>query len=118
MKPIYFISGPMSGLPDFNRPAFHRAAQQLRDRGLTVFNPAENGIASSAPWSTHMRADIRMLMGCDAVVVLPGHRGSKGATLETHIARALGMPVITLAGALNDLKGISAEAQQARAVEA
>jgi hypothetical protein len=100
MKPITYICGPMSGLPDFNYPAFTRAAQQLRERGLTVFNPAENGLPSSAPWSQHMRVDIRMLMGCDRVVTLPGHRGSKGAALEVHIARALGMPVLTLAQAL------------------
>lgn len=100
MKSITYICGPMSGMPDFNHPAFNRAAQQLRERGLTVFNPAENGLPRSAPWSQHMRADIRMLMGCDRVVTLPGHRGSKGAALEVHIARALGMPVLTLAQAL------------------
>lgn len=112
MKPIYYLAGPMSGLPDFNHPAFHSAAKQLRDRGLTVFNPAENGIASTAPWSTHMRVDIRMLMSCDVVVVLPGHRGSKGATLETHNARALGMPVVTLASVLGDFAGVAAHARQ------
>lgn len=114
MKTITYICGPMSGLPDFNYPAFNSAAKQLRDRGHTVFNPAENGLASSAPWTSHMRADIRMLMGCDRVVTLPGYRGSKGATLEVHIARALGMDVVSLAQVLGDFEGVNIDAAHAR----
>lgn len=36
-----YISGPMTGLPDFNFPAFHDAAARLRERGHEVANPAE-----------------------------------------------------------------------------
>jgi hypothetical protein len=35
-----YISGPMSGLPDENRPAFAEAERQLRAAGYDVFNPA------------------------------------------------------------------------------
>ena len=110
MKSITYICGPMSGMPDFNHPAFHRAAQQLRERGLTVFIPAETSPDRRATWRQHMRVDIRMLMGCDRVVTLPGHRGSKGAALEVHIARALGMPVLTLAQALQQTETATTEA--------
>lgn len=41
MKRIY-IAGPMSGLPEFNYPAFNRAAAVLRAQGHHVENPAEN----------------------------------------------------------------------------
>lgn len=38
---VVYIAGPMSGIEDFNRPAFHEVAQALRAEGHTVLNPAE-----------------------------------------------------------------------------
>jgi hypothetical protein len=35
MKTLY-VSGPMTGLPDLNFPAFHAAAAKLPDADLTV----------------------------------------------------------------------------------
>ncbi|WP_319942079.1 DUF4406 domain-containing protein [Pseudomonas quasicaspiana] len=40
MRRIY-ISGPMTGLPDFNFPAFAAEANRLRGLGFDVVNPAE-----------------------------------------------------------------------------
>jgi hypothetical protein len=40
MKWIY-LSGPMTGLPDYNHPAFRAEAKRLRALGYTVVNPAE-----------------------------------------------------------------------------
>lgn len=41
MRRLY-LAGPMTGLPDFNYPAFHAAAAAWRAAGWTVANPAEN----------------------------------------------------------------------------
>lgn len=83
MSTHIYLCGPMTGLPEFNFPAFHAAAQALRESGYTVFNPAENGLPVTAPWADHMRTDIKALMGCRAVATLDGTMGSKGATLES-----------------------------------
>ena len=40
MKRIY-LSGPMSGLPELNFPAFHAEAARLRALGFEVVNPAD-----------------------------------------------------------------------------
>lgn len=40
MRSIY-IAGPMTGYPNFNFDAFHKAAVKLRAEGWTVYNPAE-----------------------------------------------------------------------------
>lgn len=88
-----YLCGPMTGLPEFNHPAFHTAAQSLRAVGYQVFNPAENGLSCEVPWHLHMRADIRALMDCAGLAYLPGSEHSKGAMLELHIAMTLGMPV-------------------------
>lgn len=96
MKHHIYLCGPMTGLPDFNHPAFNAAAQALRESGYDVFNPVENGVPPSADWATHMRADIKALMDCRAVATLPGYTDSKGAGLEVKNARALGMPVASV----------------------
>lgn len=36
-----YVSGPMTGKPEFNYPAFNAAAKRLRDEGHFVINPAE-----------------------------------------------------------------------------
>lgn len=64
MRRVY-LSGPMTGLPDLNFPAFHAAAAQLRAQGLEVVNPAEINVDASKGWEECMRADIMALCGCD-----------------------------------------------------
>ena len=93
MKTVY-ISGPMTGLPDLNFPAFHAAARQLRDLGYTVRNPAEVGEEPGKTWEDYMRKDIRLLCECDTILLLPGWENSKGAHLELHIAHRIGMKVL------------------------
>jgi len=89
-----YIAGPMSGLPELNFPAFHAKAAHLRGMGFDVVSPAEIGVDPSAGWKACMRADIRELVTCDAIVPLPGWENSKGAKLEMHIAQELGLQVL------------------------
>jgi len=37
-----YLAGPMSYLPQYNYPAFDKAAKRLRAAGHEVFNPADN----------------------------------------------------------------------------
>lgn len=86
-----YLCGPMTGWENFNHPRFNQAAFELRLWGFQVFNPAENGVRLDAPWETHMRVDIVHLVQAEAVALLPAWDDSKGAKLEMHIARELGM---------------------------
>jgi len=93
-KRIY-IAGPMTGLPECNFPAFHAAADRLRQAGWEVVSPAENfGGRTDLPRETYLRKDVTLLAGCDAVAMLPGWEDSRGAKLEYLLARELGMPVL------------------------
>lgn len=67
MTKIY-IAGPMSGLVDFNFPAFHKMAASFRAQGFEVVNPAEINQDISTSWVSCLRADIRELVTCDAIV--------------------------------------------------
>jgi nucleoside 2-deoxyribosyltransferase len=95
-----YLAGPMSGCSQYNYPLFDQVAGQLRARGHRVFNPAENpdgGRKRSRAF--YMRLDIPALIEADGVVVLPGWRQSRGASLEVWIAVDLGMPVYEYAQA-------------------
>ena len=92
MKRIY-LSGPMTNMLDLNFPLFHTTAASLREAGHTVINPAELN-PDPGTWSECMRRDIKALMGCDTVATLPGWQDSRGASLEVHIGKALGMRVV------------------------
>lgn len=91
---ICYISGAMTGMPNLNFPAFHAKAAELRAQGITVINPAEYGVQPGHEWSDYLRHDIRELMNCDAIYMLPGWQNSKGASLERYIASQLGMTIL------------------------
>lgn len=92
-KRIY-LSGPMTGLPDNNFPAFMHWALYLQESGYEVVNPAE--ITVDGTWEQCLRADLRELCTCDALALMPGWEASKGAQLELHIAHRLGMAIVVL----------------------
>lgn len=111
-----YVAGPMRGIKDFNFPAFHRAASELRSLGHTVFNPAERdeqrhgvevgksdtgdlGEAVQKGFSLReaLAADTHWIaMEANAVAMLPGWEGSKGAKAEKALAEALGLEVLYL----------------------
>lgn len=107
---IVYLAGPMRGYPRNNVPAFRDAAKELRARGLEVVSPveldeeegdnAESEALTDADYNRYLRRDIVRLITDDAqaLVVLPGWEESRGASLETHVARELGMPVFSFPG--------------------
>lgn len=98
MQDICYLSGPMSGLPNLNRAAFDAEAGRLRAMGITVVNPAEVELPEGATWADFMRADIKELMSCTTIVLLPGWERSEGARLEHFIAVKLDMKVVLAPG--------------------
>lgn len=90
-----YIAGPMSGLPEFNYPAFHAAEAQLQAAGYETLNPATNGEKDS--WADYMRAGIAQVIQADGIAFLPGSDGSRGARVELNLAGILGMAVKPLA---------------------
>ncbi len=85
-----FISGPMTGIPDFNYTAFNAAAEKLRSIGHEVENPADNPMCDT--WAAYMRLSIAQMLRCDQVVMLPGWGSSRGACIEVDLAAALDIP--------------------------
>lgn len=90
---IVYVSGPITGVPEANRPAFQRAAASLRTVGHQPVVPHEI-CPNPESWEAAMRCDIAVLCTCDAIAMLPGWEQSRGARLEHAVARELGLRVI------------------------
>lgn len=85
-----YLAGPMSGLPEFNYPAFNAEAARLRALGYEVENPAENPEQDS--WESYMRVSLPQMLSCDMIALLPDWHKSRGATIECNLATELKMP--------------------------
>lgn len=83
-----YVCGPMTGLPEFNYPAFAAETARLRALGYEVVSPAEIN-PNGGTWQECMKKDIAQLMTCDLLVWLPGWSNSRGARIETGLAREL-----------------------------
>lgn len=102
MTKIY-LAGPMTGIPQFNFPAFFEAAAALRECGFDVVSPAEidckedgdsalqskTGDAKEAnrSWGDFLSRDVKLLAdtGIEGIVFLPDWEKSKGAKLEAYV---------------------------------
>lgn len=84
-----YISGPMSGYKDNNFQEFESAKiWLLKNTQFEVFSPHD--CEKMPSYEDYMRADIKLLCKCDIIVMLPGWRNSKGATLEKAVSDAIG----------------------------
>ena len=93
MKKIY-LSGPMTGLPELNFPAFHAEASRLRALGFEVVNPADLNPEPNTGWHECMRNDLKALLDCDALALLDGWQRSAVVNLEMHIANHVGIQIV------------------------
>lgn len=98
-----FISGPMSGLPDFNRGAFFDVANVLFCHGHIVLNPAV--FPDGLEHGDYMKICLPMIDAAEAVIMLPGWEKSKGANMEYQYAQIKRLPVFEAEVAYADDEG-------------
>ena len=101
-KKVIYISGPITGIPNSNYEAFEEREKYLQKKGYDTVNPLKKKsevlylklrqagkISKRLFWTLNMRDDIRIMMDCDAISLLPGWRKSQGAPREVYIAKFL-----------------------------
>ena len=98
---IIYLSGPMTGLPQNNCPAFNAVAAYYRAQHYTVLNPAETPPQPS--WACYMRRALEQLAQADMIAMLPGWADSRGACIERRIAYDLEILTIELTQSKLDL---------------
>lgn len=92
-----YVCGPMTGFVDYNYPAFHQAAADLRASGYEVENPADSEEANPTGepqlWAWYMKRAITKLMLCDGLALLDGWEASIGARIEVNLSHSLGIEI-------------------------
>ena len=121
-KGNYYLAGPMSGIPQFNYPAFHRIAGKLREMGYTIQSPAEldtpeqqeaamaskDGAvgtlvnATGITWGDTLAKDVKLVSDVvDGIIAMPTWYKSRGARLEIFVATLCKKPVWVYSEELN-----------------
>lgn len=103
-----YLSGPKSGHKDGNRDVFRMFTEAIINNGHLVVNPHNIRplcTKGRGDWELHMAADIQQLVECDLVFVI-SNQECRDVTLETHIAKELGIPVIYMSSVINFLDQI------------
>lgn len=112
-----YLSGPMTGYPQDNFPAFEAAAAALRQRGYDVVSPAEMDSPDELAvlhdqenygpqYQEFLDRDLALIrdpaVGIEALVLLPGFADSNGARREMAAAMARGLGLLLLEDVLAD----------------
>ena len=94
MNRTAYIAGKITGLPKgYVKDKFNLMARQLSGMGYNVVKP-DAVTDDSKAWDDAVRNDIKKMLECDEVHLLPDWQESRGAQLERDIAIRLGMQVV------------------------
>jgi Domain of unknown function (DUF4406) len=107
---IYYLAGPMTGIPQFNFPAFEQSARELRALGFTIISPHEQdsaavqvaalaskdgaldaGKIAGETWGQILAKDVILVADkVDGIIFMPGWWNSRGAKLEAVVGLLTG----------------------------
>ena len=96
---MIYISGRITGKKNW-QDDFNIAKIVLKNKGYKeIVNPVDidevvKRSVENPTYSDYMKEDIYRLTLCDSIFMLKGWWRSKGARLERHIAKVLGMKII------------------------
>lgn len=95
---VVYIAGPMTGIPEFNYPAFNAAEGELIVKGHWALNPTHAEDFNPTPgkaqtWEWYMRHALKLVADAEGIALLPGWQESRGAQLEVQVGTALGLDI-------------------------
>lgn len=96
-KKKVYISGQVTGLDHAKAKwMFSRTAEEInKTEGLIAVNPLY-GEEAGQTWEWYMKKDIKLLMDCDLICMMPNWEISRGARVEKSLAEILGIGTHTM----------------------
>lgn len=91
-----YLSGPMTGLPDYNRAAFNLRAEAFKALGYSVNNPADISVThgTDKSYGFYFKRALRLMLESDVVYVFGDTSNSAGVQMELKVAEMAGMPIV------------------------
>ena len=90
----YYISGPMSGIDELNKPAFEAATRRLNLKLHNAISPLDLPTVGE-PYGTILARDVAYICThADALYMLSGWEYSPGARAEHAVAMALNLLIV------------------------
>lgn len=94
-KQKVYISAPIDGRNIEERKQYFKAvAARLIDKGYMPVNPMRNGVSEKATKKEHLKADFKMLLECDRILLCEGWEESEGCQKESSVALWSGIYVL------------------------
>ena len=90
-----YLSGRITGNEGY-RKDFAEGRAALESAGYDVCDPTGFGFPEDITWEDAMKYDIREMLGCDGVALLPSWGKSRGACIEARLAKELGVTTMPL----------------------
>lgn len=93
---MIYISGRITRNKNWEKD-FQQAEEYLKKLGfMKIINPLKlkSQVTTKQSYANYMRNDIKHLINCDDIYMLRGWWRSKGARLERHIAKVLGLGIV------------------------
>ena len=87
-----YIAGPITGTDDYEE-RFNKAEARLKEAGFEPVNPIGPGLLEGAYYKYYIDRGLRLLMDCDAIIVMDNFETSKGTLLEVQYCKTCGIPV-------------------------
>lgn len=92
-----YLSGIMSGMPDYNYNLFYEIEAELIRIGFTnIHNPARHPKQSS--YEAYLEYDLNVIKQCKVMILLPQWFTSLGVRREVKLANELGLQILTING--------------------
>lgn len=105
-----YLSGPMTGIDEYNFPAFREATAAIRAKGIAVHSPHEmdedegytapqgpTPVTYTSKYFRFLQRDVELIGSgkVDAGVFLPGWQASRGARIEYNLIRDLALVTLS-----------------------
>lgn len=96
--PRVYISGAITSVGyDNAKEMFDQAKELINATGkYQAVSPMDFEEEEVKTWEQYMKKDIKLLVDCEFIYLLPNWRRSKGAVIEYDLAKALGIKTLII----------------------